>query len=314
MDFILGLFEGLANGFIDLFLGFYNIFLFLIDLIKWPFVERSELIFGDLKWIAQVIYYGGSQEFLFAVIDLALIVLVIGLIRRKFLWRVVGAIDGFNSIIGKLASWALLIMVLQQVMIVLLQRLFRVADISIPPYWEFFMTHDISWYAEELKLFNAIIVTLCAAYTFVEGGHVRVDLVYSAVKWRTKKYIDMIASILFVLPFMAVVWMFGWYFLWRHLVTPKVSTTDKLSILERKSKIMKWNVETIGFSPNGFDMYYLFKILLVLFAALMFLQGLSFFYRNLLQLIEGQEKHDPDWITSDDSDQRSEPGSQPATA
>jgi len=52
---------------------------------------------------------------------------------------------------------------------------------------------------------------------------------------------------------------------------------------------MRWNVETISFSPNGFDAYFLFKVLLVLFAGLMFLQGIAFFYRSLLEYLEGPE-------------------------
>jgi hypothetical protein len=32
-----------------------------------------------------------------------------------------------------------------------------------------------------------MVVCLCVSYTFVQGGHVRVDLVYSAVKHRTKR-------------------------------------------------------------------------------------------------------------------------------
>ena len=40
---------------------------------------------------------------------------------------------------------------------------------------------DISWWSEELKLYNAMVVALCCTYTFVQGGHVRVDLIYSAV-------------------------------------------------------------------------------------------------------------------------------------
>jgi hypothetical protein len=38
-----------------------------------------------------------------------------------------------------------------------------------------------------LKFWNAMVVCLCVSYTFVQGGHVRVDLVYSAVKHRTKR-------------------------------------------------------------------------------------------------------------------------------
>ncbi len=302
MEMVMFIINGLINGLLDIPHGLYNLLLVVIDLMRWPFVAREELIFFDMKWVVQVIYYGGSKQFLFAIVDLALIILIAGLIRRQLLWGFVKAIDGFSVMVGRIAAWAVLLMVLQQVMIIFLQRLFRVSEIAIPPYWEFFLVADVSWYADELKLFNAIIVCLCAAYTFVQGGHVRVDLVYGIVSWRTKKYIDAIGSIIFVLPFMAIIWLFGWYYLWRHLVIPKVSANDKLIMLERKSKIMKWSVETFSFSPNGFDAYYLFKVLLVLFAAMMFLQGLSYFYRNILELIEGQEKHDPDFSKhSDDS-------------
>ena len=44
---------------------------------------------------------------------------------------------------------------------------------------------------------------------------------------------------------------------------------------------MRWNVETIGFSPNGFTAYFLFKVLLVTFTALMiFIHAVAFFYRS----------------------------------
>ena len=56
-----------------------------------------------------------------------------------------------------------------------------------------------------------------------------------------------------------------------------------------KSRALKWNVETIGFSPNGFDAYFLFKILLISFAGLVFLHAVAFFYRSFLEFIEGEE-------------------------
>ena len=246
--------------------------------------------FPSMEWTARLIYYGGSAELFFVVIDLTVIVLLIGLWKRRFLWGVVSAIEAVNNTIGRFAAWAALLMVIQQVLIVAIQRIFRLSEISVGPFG-FTFTRDISWFAEELKLYNAMIVALCAAYTFIQGGHVRVDILYSKARYRTKRYIDMFGSLFFILPFMTIVWLFGWSFMWRHLITPKVATTNTLDQLLAKTRIMKWNVETIGFSPNGFDGYFLFKILLVGFAGLMFLQGVAFFYRNLLELIEGPEAH-----------------------
>jgi TRAP-type mannitol/chloroaromatic compound transport system permease small subunit len=109
------------------------------------------------------------------------------------------------------------------------------------------------------------------------------------VRYRTKKTIDMFGSLAFMMPTAVLMWMYGWYFLWRHLIVPKPSASDALDRLLMKSRAMRWNVETIGFSPNGFTAYFLFKILLVAFAAMVFLQSIAFFYRSYLERKEGEE-------------------------
>jgi hypothetical protein len=40
-----------------------------------------------------------------------------------------------------------------------------------------------------------------------------------------------------------------------------------------QARIFRWNVETIGFSPNGFNAYFLFKVLIVLFCVLVLPAG-----------------------------------------
>jgi TRAP-type mannitol/chloroaromatic compound transport system permease small subunit len=260
----------------------------IIDPFRVLFTPSYWPDFSDPQWIARLIHYGASSQFFFVVFDLFVIVLVIGLIRHAFLWGVVRGIEAVNNTVGRFAAWAGLLMVLQQVMIVALQRIFRVSEISFGPFGYVF-TKDLSWFAEELKLYNAMIVTLCAAYTFVQGGHVRVDLFYAGASYRAKRVVDMFGSLFFLIPLMTVIWLFGWSFLWRHLMTPKVSATDTLDSLLNKANLMRWNVETIGFSPNGFNGYFLFKVLLVCLAGLMILQGIAYFYRSLLEFIEGPE-------------------------
>jgi TRAP-type mannitol/chloroaromatic compound transport system permease small subunit len=260
----------------------------VVDLVGVIFSPSAWPRLSDPNWLVQLIYYGSSVELLFVVFDIVLVVFLIGLWRRRFLWGVVRGIEGVNNAIGRVAAWAGLIMVLQQVMIVGLQRVFRVSEITIGPFG-FVMTEDLSWFGEELKLYNAMIVALCAAYTFVQGGHVRVDLFYAGFSRRGRHLVDMAGSLFFLLPLSTVIWLFAWPFLWRHLVTPKVAATDTLEQLLRKAKLLRWNVETIGFSPNGFDAYFLFKVLMVMFAGLMFLQAIAFFFRNFLELVEGPE-------------------------
>jgi len=273
MDFIIWVFTNIGMGFVNLVYVIFN--------------PSAWLDWSDKTVLIHFIYYGASKELFFAIFDIFMVMTVVGVFYRKFLWAVVRGFEAFANTVGRFFAWASLFMVLQQIMIVFLQRIFKVSEIAISPFGYAF-TRDLSWYGEELKLYNAMIVTLAASYTFVQGGHVRVDLFYAGMRHRAKKVVDMFGSLFFIIPFMTIIWMFGWFFMWRNLVTPKVSVANSLELLERKSRLLKWNVETIGFSPNGFDGYFLFKILLISFAGMMFIQGLTFFWRSMLEFIEGE--------------------------
>ncbi len=261
-------------------LSFYNLFYALSHPDLW-------LNWSDKEAIMRFVYYGASIEFFFVVLTMFLVVTAIGIWRNGFMWGCVRALEGFANTVGRFFAWAGLIMVLQQVVIVFIQRIFARPDISLS--FGIPLQMDISWWAEELKLYNAMVVALCCTYTFVQGGHVRVDLIYSVVRFRTQKAIDMIGSVAFMMPMAVLVWMYGWFFMWRHLITPKPSATDTLERLLAKSRAVRWNVETIGFSPNGFNGYFLFKVLLVAFAGMVFLQAIAFFYRSYLEWKEGEE-------------------------
>lgn len=280
MDGILWFFQNIGLAFVNVFaaLGQPSLWLGWIGGL-----DTQE----DKQALMRLIYYGGSVEFFFVVFTAFLIVTAIGLWRNSFMWGCVRVLEGFGNTVGRLFAWAGLLMVLQQIVIVFVQRIFAQATISFG--FGSAVTFDVSWWAEELKLYNAIIVCLCATYTFVQGGHVRVDLIYSAVRFRTKKVIDMFGSIFFMLPAAILTYMYGWYFMWRHLVTPKVSASDSVErLLQAKWRALKWNVETIGFSPNGFNGYFLFKVLLVLFTVMVMLQAVAFFYRSYLEFKEGE--------------------------
>ena len=272
--------DGIVWFFTNIGLAFYNFFYAISHPGLW-------LDWSDKEAIMRFVYYGGSVEFFFVVFTAVLVLTAVGLWRNGFMWGCVRVLEGFANTVGRFFAWAGLIMVLQQVIIVFIQRIFARPDISIGLGIPLEM--DISWWAEELKLYNAMVVALCCTYTFVQGGHVRVDLIYSAVSYRTKRVIDMLGSVFFMLPMAILIWMYGWYFLWRHLITPKPSASDTLERLLMKARAVRWNVETIGFSPNGFNGYFLFKILMVAFAGMIFIHAIAFFYRSFLEWKEGPE-------------------------
>ena len=254
--------------------------------------------------LMRLVHYGASLELLLFVMTVVAAVTVAGAFNRRFLWGTVRGLEFGLNWTGRIAAWAGLVMVLQQTMIVFLQRIFRVSEISIGPFGTAF-TRDLSWYSEELKLYNAIIVCLCVAWTFIQGGHVRVDLVYAAVSHRARRMIDMVGCAIFMLPALILIWLYAWFFFWRSMVTPATSASDGLDRLLMKARAVRWNIETIGFSPNGFDAYFLFKILILLFTGTALLQAFTFFWRSLLEYREGEMSAgrylDRDWLGDDGS-------------
>ena len=239
--------------------------------------------------VMRFIYYGASVEFFFVIFTTFIVITALGMAwKRDILWWGVRILEGIGNTVGRVAAWAGLLMVLIQVMIVFLQRIFRVAEIQLGPFGSA-VAMDLSWWAEGLKFYNAMVVCLCVSYTFVQGGHVRVDLVYSAVKFRTKKVIDMLGCLFFMMPAIVITYLYAWFFMWRHLMTPSVTATSDIDRMIMQSRIFRWNVETIGFSPNGFNAYFLFKILIVLFCVLVFIQAVAFFWRSYLEWLEGED-------------------------
>ena len=276
---IFSIFDGLLWVITNFGMAFYNFGYAVLNPSIW-------LDWSDKKAIMRFVYYGGSTEFFFVVMLSFTILFIVGIIRPKVMWSSVVLFEGLANYIGRFFAWAGLLMVIQQVLIVIMQRVFTRPDIiiglGVP------LDFDISWYAEELKLYNALVITMCITYTFVQGGHVRVDLIYAGVSFRVKKIIDMFGSIVFMMPMAVIIWMYAWFFLWRHLIVPKPSASDTIERLLAKSRALRWNVETIGFSPNGFTAYFIFKILLVAFAGLVFLHAWAFLMRSFQEFREGE--------------------------
>ena len=276
--------SGLLSGILWFFQGLLYSVVNLFTAISNP---QLWLDWSDKKALMRFIYYGGSTELFFVFVLCFIIIVLAGLLSQRFLWGFVRVTEGISNSVGRLVAWAGLIMVIQQVVIVFLQRIFARPDIVIG--FGIPIEYGVSWFAEELKLYNAAIICLCISYTFVQQGHVRVDLFYAPASFRKKKIIDMCGAAFFMIPMAVLMWMYSWFFMWRHLITPKVSASDKIELMLRKARVVKWNVETIGFSANGFTAYFLFKVLMVTMVAFIFLQAISFFCRSLAEYREGKD-------------------------
>ena len=243
--------------------------------------------------------FGKSPEFLFMVISAVLFLWIGGFFFRP-IWRFSYIkINNFNSNLGKIACWFALIMAIMQIMIIFLQQVFRANGFPLAFFGINILPDSdvitMPWFATELMFFNAIIIAFACAFTFVEGGHVRVDLIYSALGKRKKALLDILGTIIFLLPSMVALWWLSWHLAinkvmtvtnFNHLTTLMIGR-DVIGRISGASSFKGWNwTVSTGETFTGVPLYF---FLLLVLAALMFLQGVSFLLESTDKLTAKKE-------------------------
>jgi TRAP-type mannitol/chloroaromatic compound transport system permease small subunit len=99
--------------------------------------------------------------------------------------------------IGQAVSWLTLSMVLLMFGLVALR------------YW--FDTGWI-WLQESVTWMHAAVLMLGSAYTLADDQHVRVDIFYRGMGARQQAAVNLTGTLIFLLPFAAVIGWFGWHY------------------------------------------------------------------------------------------------------
>ncbi len=132
---------------------------------------------------------------------------------------------------------------------------------------------ETQWY-----LFDVVFL-LGAAYTLQKGGHVRVDVLYDGWSRRRKALADFIGTVLFLIPFSALVIYFSW-----------------------GAVIKSWQILEMSPDPNGLPRYPIKAMILVSFG-LLILQGISEAIKNWAifsgYLADGEASNHPSQEASD---------------
>jgi TRAP-type mannitol/chloroaromatic compound transport system permease small subunit len=165
---------------------------------------------------------------------------------RNTITRLADGIDRVIAVVGRTATWCCLYAVLAEFAVVIMRYALGLGSIKL---------QDSVIYA------HAGLFMLAAAWTLQIDGHVRVDIFYSQAKARTRALIDLIGSLLFLLPFAAGLLL---------LSLPYVGRS--WAILERSPE------------TSGLPFVYLLKTLIPLFALLVGLQGVAQAIRAALVL------------------------------
>lgn len=155
-------------------------------------------------------------------------------------------IDRLTAAIGRAVAWLTLAIVVLQFALVVARYVFGLGSI---------------WLTETVIYANAALFLLASAWTLRGGGHVRVDVFYAHATARTRALIDLVGSLLLLLPFALVL-------LW--LSVPFAARS--WAIFERSQE------------TSGLPLVFLLKTLIPVFAALMALQAVAQAIRALSAL------------------------------
>lgn len=118
---------------------------------------------------------------------------------RRWL-RVAGTIDRLNERIGRAVYWLALLMVLVGTFNAVARYVGRYVgmNLSSNAYIE------LQWY-----MFSLIFL-LAAAYTLKHDAHVRVDVFYGRLSERARAWIDLLGTLVFLIPFSAFAIWVSW--------------------------------------------------------------------------------------------------------
>ena len=254
-------------------LGLVNVVLLPWHVWQWTRLESAKERMNEL------VLAGQSAELLWMVLALVLVTVLAALLSRRFLVGAVRVLEGLNTAVGRTAAWFVLLLMLQQVAIIVMGQVFRGNVLLFSPLGLPLADEELQWLSGQLKFYNAILIALASAWTFIEGGHVRVDLIYGSLGRRAQRVVDLAGSLVFMLPATILLWWFSW-----SLVMNALFSQRPLNLF---SDVAGWRgvkLETSGTAE--FSWVWAFKVLILVFALLLFLQAVAFLLRNLWALLD----------------------------
>ena len=159
-------------------------------------------------------------------------------------------IDRITELVGNTAAWMALALVLVTFTVVMLRYLFQLGWIAMQ---------------ESILYLHASLFLLGAAYTLKTDGHVRVDIFYRGFTAKHKALVDLLGSLLLLLPVCSFLLWVSWDY---------VSTA--------------WSIHEGSPEAGGLPYVYLLKTLIPVAVVLLILQGISQALSSLSILLSAQ--------------------------
>ena len=139
--------------------------------------------------------------------------------------------------LGQAVAWLTLLMTLLTFGIVILRYGFNLGWI---------------WLQESVTYLHALIFMVAAAWAFQTDDHVRVDIIYRARSDRYRTLVNLVGTLLFLVPFSLFLLFIGWDYV-----------------------AAAWGAREVSREAGGLPMVWLLKSLILVLPALLLLQSMS---------------------------------------
>jgi TRAP-type mannitol/chloroaromatic compound transport system permease small subunit len=167
--------------------------------------------------------------------------------RERSLPAAIRAIDWLNDFVGRMAAWLMVPVVAISFLVVVLRYVFGVG---------------YPWMQELFVWIHAATFMLAVGYTFAQGAHVRVDVLYSRYGMRFRAWSNIIGTVFLLFTSTIVIFWLSY---------PQV----------RQS----WIIGESSTTENGLPFVYVVKTLVLAFCVLACLHGISLLYKSVLALL-----------------------------
>lgn len=166
----------------------------------------------------------------------------------KFIAWIISAIDRFNTAVGKCTAWLSAVLVLVVCYDVFTRYFLKKSSIAI---------FELEWH-----IFSVLFL-IAAAYTLKNDSHVRVDVFYSRFSPKLKAAINLLGTVIFLIPFCVLV-------IWAS----------------KNFVLMSYNLNETSPDPGGLPYRFLLKLMIPVGFSFILLQGISLTLSSICKLID----------------------------
>ncbi len=172
--------------------------------------------------------------------------------------RLVLAIERLNEAVGRAVSWLTLLLVFTTCIVAVLRYGFSMGWV---------------WMQELYVWTHAVVFLTASGYTLLHEGHVRIDVLYGPASLATKAWVNILGTLLFLFPMVGLIAYMAYSYV-----------------------ALSWSRLEGSQEAGGLPGLFLLKSTILVFVALLALQGLALILRSVM-VLRGHAEWDPSSYT-----------------